>query len=196
MAVALTNTVPAELPRPRTLLVGTAFAAAASVMTMVALLGVYVQERTAAVGAGQPWLPKGAVRLPPGTMMLFTMLMSAVTIQWAVYAIKRDDRRNTYVALGLTGLFGVAVINQMAFAYRDMKLPVSANTANLLVYCVTGGFLVMLVAALVLGVVAGFRTLAGQYSSRLADGVTAAAIYWHATVAVYVAIWYAIFVTK
>jgi heme/copper-type cytochrome/quinol oxidase subunit 3 len=196
MAVAIANTIPAELPRPRTLLIGSSLAAAASVMVMAGLLGTYVQERSGVIRAGQTWLPKGAIELAPGTMMLFTMLMSAVTIQWAVYAISRDDRKNTYVALGLTGLFGAAVINQMAFAYSDMGLPIATSTANLLVYVVTGSFLVMLVVAMIFVVVTAFRALAGQYSSRQADGIVAAAIYWHSTVAVYAVVWYAVFVTK
>jgi heme/copper-type cytochrome/quinol oxidase subunit 3 len=196
MAVAIVNSTPAELPRPRTLLIGSALGAAASVMVMAGLLGTYIQERSGAVAAGQTWLPKGAVELAPGTMMLFTMLMSAVTIQWAVFAIARDDRTHTYLALGLTGLFGVAVINQMVFAYTDMGLPIAKNTANLLVYAVTGSFLVMLVAAMLFVIVAAFRALAGQYSSRQADGIVAAAIYWHTTVAVYMVVWLAVFVQK
>ena len=41
-----------------------------------------------------------------------------------------------------------------------------------------------------------FRALAGQFSSRHADGIASAALFWHATVAVYAVVYYAIYVTK
>ena len=44
-------------------------------------------------------------------MAAVTLLMSVVTIQWAVYAIGNDDRPNAYVALGLTLLLGLAYVN-------------------------------------------------------------------------------------
>ena len=45
-------------------------------------------------------------------------------------------------------------------------------------------------------VVVAFRTLAGQYSSRDREGVVAAALFWHVTVALYLVIWYAVYITK
>ena len=56
---------------------------------------------------------------------MLTMALSVVTMQWAVYAIARDDRPHAYLALGLTGLFGVAVINQTVFLYNQMGFVVS-----------------------------------------------------------------------
>src|SRR5262245_8065289 len=110
----------APLPRPRTLFVGTAFATAAVLMYFAGLFGVYLQQPSASLAEGNAWLPKGTIPLPPGSMMMVTMVMSAVTMQWAVYAIARDDRMRSYLALGLTALFGVAVINQTVYLYTQM----------------------------------------------------------------------------
>ena len=41
-----------------------------------------------------------------------------------------------------------------------------------------------------------FRTLGGQYSGRDSEGIAAAAIFWNASVAIYLVIWYAVYVTK
>ena len=41
-----------------------------------------------------------------------------------------------------------------------------------------------------------FRALAGQYSSRQADGILAASIFWYAIVAVYTVIYFGIYVAK
>ena len=39
--------------------------------------------------------------------------------------------------------------------------------------------------------VMGFRALGGQLTGRAAEGVTAAALFWYVTIAVYAVIWYA-----
>jgi len=45
-------------------------------------------------------------------------------------------------------------------------------------------------------VLMGFRALAGEFTSRQHDGITAAAFYWHSMVAIYALIWISIYVTK
>jgi heme/copper-type cytochrome/quinol oxidase subunit 3 len=186
----------AEVPRPRTLFVGTAFATTACLMYFAGLFGVYFQQRAATLAEGNAWLPKGTIPLPPGSMMMVTMVMSAITMQWAVYAIARDDRHRAYLALGLTALFGVAVINQTVYLYTQMHLHIAETIPAVLIYVITGSHLVMLVAALVFVGLMSFRALAGQYSSRQADGIASAALFWHATVVVYAVIYYAIYITK
>jgi heme/copper-type cytochrome/quinol oxidase subunit 3 len=187
---------PAEPPRPRTLLVGTAFATAATLMFFAGLFSLYLQRRSDALAAGREWIGEGVISLVPGGMMMTTMAMSAVTMQWAVYAIARDDRPRAYLALGLTGLFGVAVINQTVYLYTTMELVVSETLPALLIYLITGAHLVMLVVAIVFVALMAFRALAGQYSGRQADGVAAAAMFWHATVVVYALVYYGIYITK
>ena len=197
--------VPAELPRPRTLLVGTAFATVATVMVFIGLFGLYFAERASVLKAapvtarGTAWIPKGTIPLSPGGMMFGTMVMSAVTVAWAVFAIRRDDRPRAYLALALTALFGVAVINQTIFYYKAMGLTIVGKGATLqalLILTITGAHLVMVAAGvLFLGLMA-FRALAGQYSSRQSDGVLAASIFWYATVAVYTLIYFGIYVAK
>jgi heme/copper-type cytochrome/quinol oxidase subunit 3 len=196
---------PAELPRPRTLLVGTAFATAATVMVFFGLFGVYFAERAAVLKSATPetrgtaWIKTGTISLVPGGMMWATMLMSAATVAWAVYCIRRDDRPRAYLALGLTALFGVAVINQTIFYYKSMGLTIAGNAASLqalLIFVITGAHLIMVGAGVVFLGLMAFRALAGQYSSRQADGVMAAAIFWYAIVAVYTIIYFGIYVAK
>jgi heme/copper-type cytochrome/quinol oxidase subunit 3 len=184
------------LPRPRSILVGTAFATAAVLMFFAALFGLYVQQRHDVLGSGGVWIPPGTISLVPGGMMMVTMVMSVVTMQWAVYAIARDDRPRAYLALGLTALFGVAVINQTVFLYKQMGLVIHDTVPALMIYVITGAHLAMLLAAIVFVALMAFRALAGQFSSRQADGVAAAALFWHATVAVYAVVYYAIYITK
>jgi heme/copper-type cytochrome/quinol oxidase subunit 3 len=187
---------PAEPPRPRTLLVGTGYAIVACGMFFAGLFGVYFQMRGSTIGAGKEWIPAGTIPLSPGGMMMVTMAMSVVTMQWAVYAIARDDRVRAYLALGLTLLFGVAVINQTAYLYKQMGLSIADTVPAVLIYVITGAHIAMIVAAMVFIALMAFRALAGQFSSRQTDGIVAASMFWYATVAVYAVIYYGIYITK
>jgi heme/copper-type cytochrome/quinol oxidase subunit 3 len=187
---------PPVLPRPRTLFVGTAFATGAVLMFFAGLFGLYVQERHDALASGGTWIEPGTISLIPGGMMMLTMAMSVVIMQWAVYAIARDDRPHAYLALGLTGLFGVSVITQTVYLYKRMGFVIDETVPALFVYVITGAHLFMLVVAMIFAGLMAFRALAGQFSSRQADGLASAALFWHATVVVYAVVYYVIYITK
>ncbi|MCY4273325.1 MAG: cytochrome c oxidase subunit 3 [bacterium] len=183
--------------RPRTLLVGTVFGTAASLMYFAALLGVYLRERADALSGGGDWIPSSAdIQLAQPTVAAWTMLMSAVTMQWAVYAIARDDRAHALMATALTALFGLSVVVMTSFQYTEMGLAADESVAAVLIYAISGSHLAMIAVGLVFLLLMAFRALASQYSSRQTDGFVAASIYWYAVVFVYVVIWTAIFVLK
>ena len=188
---------PAAPPaRPRVLLVGTALASAATVMAFVGLLGYYASTRAAVVAEGTRWLPEGSnIPLTPGNMAFATMLISAVSVWWAVDAVGKNDRQMAYLALGLTIMFGVAVINATTFLFSQMALPV-ASTPGALIYTITGAHLAMLVLGMVYLSVMVLRTLGGEYSGRDREGLVAAALFWFVTIAVHSAIWYTIYNVK
>jgi cytochrome c oxidase subunit 3 len=77
-----------------------------------------------------------------------------------------------------------------------MGADVAANQQSVLIYTITGAHILMVVIAMVFLALMGFRALAGGFSSRQHDGITAAAIFWYAMVAVYFLIWISIYVTK
>lgn len=188
---------PAAPPaRPRVLLVGTALASGAAIMAFTGMIGVYLAERSAVLAQGGTWLPDGVtLPLTPGTIAFATMLLSGVTIWWAVDAVGNNDRPSAYLALGLTIFFGVAVINATSFLYAQMELPI-ATTTGLLIYTITGAHLAMIIVGMVYAAVMTFRTLGGEYHGRDREGLVAAAFFWYATIAVHAVIWYAIYVTK
>lgn len=196
--VTLNDAPEAPIARPRVLMVGTAFAVAAMLMTFAGLIGIYLTERSTTIYSGNAWIPDGVViPLNQPNVMLFALLGSSITIQWAVDAARRDDRPQAYLALGLTVVFGLAVINMAAYLYSVMGLDMSvASLTPVLIYTITGLHLVALGGAIVFTGLMAFRALGGQYTSRQYDGLSAAALFWHAQVIVYVAIWYAIYITK
>lgn len=197
--MAATHALPPAPPvqRPRVLVVGAAFASAASLMLFLGLIGIYVAERANTVAAGDTWLPQGlSIPLQQPTTMLFTLLLSVVTMQWAVSAVANNDRVNSYLALGITLVFGFATIVMATYLWSLMGADVSANIQSVLIYTITAAHVLMLVIAMVFVALMAFRTLAGGFDARQHDGITAAALFWYATVAVYFLIWITIYVTK
>ena len=182
--------------RPRVLLIGTAFAVGAMVLFFAALFAVYIQQRASVLHAGGAWLPKGGdIPTAPGSVAMVGMAMSAVTMQWAVWAVVHDDRPRAYMALGITGVLGLAFINSMAFFLIQSGLNVHTTT-GLLVFTLIGAQAAAVGVGIVFIGLMAFRTLGGQYSGKDSEGVTAAAIYWYATVAVYFGVWLLIFIEK
>ena len=194
----LVTAPPPEPRRPRLLLIGSAFASVASALVVLSTLAVYLQMRDDYLDAGGTGAVPEEFSLPltPGGMGMVTLLMSLVTVSWAVWSLRRDDRPHTYLAVGLTLLFGVAFINTTVYLYQQIQLPLTFSGLAGLLYIVTGAHLVMVVVGMVFIAVMGFQSLGGQLTGRDADGMSAAALYWYVTVAVYGAIYYGIYITK
>ena len=199
---AATRPVPKLAPppaphRPRLLFVGTAFSAAAVVMAFMGLLGIYIKVRAETIAGGTTWLPEGVtIPLTAPNVAFATLLMSVVTMQWAIYAVGNRDRTNAYVALGLTILLGAAFANSTAYLYSQMGLVIADSVVGVLIYAISGAHLILTIGALLyLGVVT-LRALGGEYTPRDHEGMSSAALFWYATVGVYALIWYIIFITK
>jgi heme/copper-type cytochrome/quinol oxidase subunit 3 len=183
--------------RPRVLLVGTAFGAVASALVVLSMLAVYLQVRGDRLADGVSALPEEVVLpLTPGNMGMLTLAMAAITVAWLTHALRNDDRTHAYLALGLSILLGVAYINAIVYLYTQLAMPLTLTGTSGLLYAVTGAHLVMTAVGLVFLAVMGFQALGGQLTGRDAEGMSAAALYWYVTVAVYVAVWYGIYITK
>jgi heme/copper-type cytochrome/quinol oxidase subunit 3 len=183
--------------RPRVLVVGAAFAAAASFTVFIGLIGIYLAARVDVVGSGAAWLPEGAtIPLQQPNTMFITLIMSVFTMQWAVAAIAKSDRVNSYLAMGLTLMLGIATIVMTTYLWYLMELDIASGIQGVLIYTITGAHIVMLVLAMLFVALMGLRALGGQFTARQHDGITAAAVFWYAMVAVYALIWISIYVTK
>lgn len=195
--MALATAPPPPLARPRVLMIGTALAIGAIVMVFAGLLGTYLSARGAVVSGGAPWLPSNIdIPLTQPNVMLVTLIMGSITVQWAAYAIGNDDRRNAYLALGLTAVIGVAYVNMAAYLYTLMGLDIDADVPSTLIVTISGAHIAMVIGATIFAVLMVFRALGGQYTSRQHDGVSAAALFWHASTFVFFLIWLIVYVTK
>lgn len=184
MAVAALPPAP-PAHRRNVVLVGTLLGIAAGTTLMGALLGAYFEARDLVQADGGAWPPDG-VSLPnvPLAVAYGTLLMSSFTAAWAGTALRLGDRRQSYLALGLTVGFGLLFLNALSFCWQQMSLVAGDGSFADVVWAVTGVHAVLVVAAVVFFVVVGFRVLGGQLAAGNRELVLAAAAFWHFVVAV------------
>jgi heme/copper-type cytochrome/quinol oxidase subunit 3 len=196
-STSLSLAPPPEPRRPRVLLVGAGLAAASAAVAVLALVAVYLQVRAGVLESGEPWLPEGAsLPLTPGGMGMTSLAMSGVTMAWCVYALRNRDRAHAYLALGITIVLGISYIVDIVYLFSQVNLPIADTPQAVLFFAVTGAHVAMATIGLLFAAVMGFQALGGQLTGRDAEGMSAAAIYWYATIAVYSVIWYGVFITK
>ncbi len=186
---------PPPAPR-RQLFVGTAVACAAATTLFGGMIAIYFRFRQEALSVTDgEWKPT-AVKVPevPTNVMLLAFLFIGIFAQWAVYAARREHRSNTGLALGLVALLGLAVINSQAFIYRQMGLALREGTYQTMFYALTGTFVALMIVGLVFTLVAAFRYLGGRTGER--EIIAAHAMYWYFLGAMYVALWFVVYVTK
>ncbi len=187
-------TAPAPQPR-RQLLVGTALVLAGVVALVGGLLALYLRFRTATIDNGDVWVPKDTkFSMVAANVMLITLLPICIFAQWAVYSAKRDDKPHTGLALGLTGLIGLAFINAQAFIFATTALPVNQGTYSYLFYAITGVVMALAIVGVGFSAVTAFRYLGGRTADRAI--VSAHALYWYAFSAVFAVVWFVVYVTK
>ena len=187
------TSVPAPtMPRRRQQLMGTAIASAAVAAFTFTLLGRYLALRAANIDT---WLGENNIPLTQPNMQMGTLVLSLFTAQWAVWAIARDERGQSYLALGVTALLGVAFLNQTTFLWTVVGLEMSQLEGPYF-YALTASNFAFVAVGLVYLLLMGFRTLGGQFDSKYPEGLSAAVLFWYVNVALYSVIWYAVYITK
>jgi heme/copper-type cytochrome/quinol oxidase subunit 3 len=194
---------PAPAPAPRRqLLVGTAFAGAATAMFFGGMLAVWLRFRNAAplktASNGdliKDWIPKGVeVHQVAANLMLMTMVSACVMVQMSVYAAKRDDKVHAGLGFGIAALMALAVVNAQAFMYGQMGVPIRDGLYHSMFYAVTGSWMLLVIALLVATAVTAFRYLGGRTRDR--EVVASLALFWYVSTAIYFAVWFVVYVTK
>lgn len=183
---------PAPVPgRRNVLLVGTLVAVAAGTALIGSLLAGYFSARDVAQAANKPWVPEGTTL--PNVALFVTyigLVLSAFTAQWAHYAIKIDDRRQAYLAVASTAGLGLLFVNGMSFGWGEIGLGAGSSPYATHMYAVSVVHTLIVVAAIVMFVVVGFRVFGGSFSPRNSEPVAAAVIFWHFAVLSGVVVWW------
>jgi len=172
---------------------GVLLLAGSGTMFFATLVGVYLHLRQVT----KPWPPEGVkLDLYLGNLLIITMILSAVTVEWACYAMRRGERKQGSAALGVTLGLGVAFLNLLSYSADRVSFDAASHTYGLVVTA-----MVMLLGIAV-GTGVAFVTLTllrvsgRQLSATDSSQVRATACYWHFAVAASIAVWYTVAVLK
>lgn len=201
----MTHALPAG-PRPaprRQLLVGTGAVVAAGAMLIGGMLSIWLRFRAAAPlressdGLKQikDWLPKDIAMAEVLTnVALATVGIACVMAQWAAYSSRRRDSRHTSMALGMTLLMGVALINALVAVYPEMEIVLADGAYQTMFYTITGTLIALIAAGMGFTLAALFKSSGGRSTNT--DLMNAHALYWYFLAAAYTAVWFVVFVQK
>jgi cytochrome c oxidase subunit 3 len=115
----------------------------------------------------------------PATIIL---VLSSVTCQLGVWAIKKDDRRGFIRNFAVTLVLGIVFLGMQAYDYAVLMsegLTMGATTFGTTYYTLTGFHGAHVFGGALMLAVVVYRGMAGQFSARHHDMVEATSLYWH-----------------
>ena len=161
-------------------LLGMVLFIASEVMFFGGLFGAYFTIRSAAT----QWPPPDTPHLSaPYAAILTTILVaSSVTMQFGVWAIRKNEQRKLVLWLAVSLLLGAIFLCMQALEYANLieeGLTLSSGVYGSTFYTLTGfhGAHVAGGAAFILIVL--LRARSGQFTARYHDTVEMASYYWH-----------------
>jgi cytochrome c oxidase subunit III len=186
MAVADTAALderPAEHHKPGGIsssLLGMVLFIASEVMFFGGLFGAYFTIRSAAT----QWPPEGTPHLDTWYAAVLTAILvsSSVTMQFGVWAIRKNHQRRLILWLAVSLLLGLIFLIGQGNEYRTLiheGMTLSSGVFGSTFYTLTGfhGAHVAGGAAFILIVL--LRARSGQFTARYHDTVEMASYYWH-----------------
>lgn len=186
---------PAPAPAARRqVLVGTALFSAAATMLLGAMSALWFHFRNT-VGT-TVWKPAKVVIPEVATnTMWITAILACLMIQWAVYSAKRRDIQHTALAIGITIVLGLAILNSQAYVWRQVALPVKGDSAyNSMFYAITATMFILVVIGIAYAIVGAFRYIGGRTNDR--ETISGLALYWYFLAAAQTVVWFTVYVTK
>ena len=116
----------------------------------------------------------------PATILL---VLSSVTCQFAVWAIRRDDRTVFLRAMAVTVILGITFLLMQAIDYVHLAtndgLTLASGVYGTTYYTLTGFHGAHVFGGVVMLSVILYRGMAGQFSARHYDAVEGGSLYWH-----------------
>jgi cytochrome c oxidase subunit 3 len=115
----------------------------------------------------------------PATVLL---ILSSFTCQFAVWAIRRNDRTAFLRNIGVTFAIGVIFLLMQATDYTVLYsegITLSSGTFGTTYFTLTGFHGAHVFGGAIMLAVVLYRGMAGQFSARHHDAVEAVSLYWH-----------------
>ena len=177
-------------------LLGMVLFIASEVMFFGGLFGAYFTIRSAAT----QWPPPDTPHLSaPYAAILTTILVaSSVTMQFGVWAIRKNNQRRLVLWLAVSLLLGAIFLCMQALEYANLigRPTLSSGVFGSTFYTLTGfhGAHVAGGAAFILIVL--LRARSGQFTARYHDTVEMASYYWHFVDVVWIGLFSTIYLLR
>ena len=134
----------------------------------------------------QIWPPsQWADILNPFSLILVAtviLILSSVTCQMAIWAIRKDDRRGFLRNIGITFILGITFLLLQGYDYSllfDEGLKMGSGPFGTTYFTLTGFHGAHVFGGVIMLGVILYRGMSGQFSARHHDAVEAASLYWH-----------------
>ena len=174
------------------------------VMFFSGLFAAYFSVRAASIH----WPPTAAENIPEALAEHFNLhaepwfaggltvilVLSSVTCQLGVWAIRRDDRTGFVRAFAVTLILGIVFLLGQLYDYSTIGFGVSDTPFGSTFYTLTGFHGAHVFGGAVMLSVILYRGLAGQFSSRHYDAVEATSLYWHFVDVVWIALFSTLYI--
>ena len=178
-------------------LLGMVLFIASEVMFFGGLFGAYFTIRSAA----PEWPPPDNPHLsaPYAAVLTAILVSSSVTMQFGVWAIRRNDSRRLMLWLAVSLLLGFLFLCGQAYEYSTLieeGMTLSSGVFGSTFYTLTGfhGAHVAGGAAFILIVL--LRARSGQFTARYHDTVEMASYYWHFVDVVWIGLFSTIYLLR
>jgi heme/copper-type cytochrome/quinol oxidase subunit 3 len=135
--------------------------------------------------------PKLALTVP-NTIIL---LLSSGTMLWAERGIRRGDQNRLRLGMLLTLVLGIVFLSIQGIEYSRKQFALQTNAYSGLFFTITGLHGAHVFVGLLLNVVVQIWAWRGWFTAERHLAVTNAAMYWHFVDAVWVVVFFTLYVT-
>ena len=122
------------------------------------------------------------------------LVISSVTCQMGIWAIRRDDRTGFIRAFGITLVLGIVFLIGQLYDYSTIGFGISDTPFGTTFYTLTGFHGAHVFGGAIMLSVILYRGLAGQFSARHHDAVEATSLYWHFVDVVWIALFSTLYI--
>ncbi len=134
----------------------------------------------------EPFLIGEEILLP--AVLTTVLVLSSVTMQLAVWGIRRGDRKAFLRNTAITLLLGVVFLAGQVYDYLHLGFGITDTAFGSTFYTLTGFHGAHVLGGAIMLTVVLYRGLAGQFSARHHDAVEATSLYWHFVDVVWIAL--------
>ena len=175
-------------------LLGMVLFIASEVMFFGGLFAAYFNIRATA----PVWPPAGIENLHATLPGMFTVLLvlSSVTMQMAVFAIRRGNVRALTRWTAITILLGVVFLCGQVYDYSTLDFTIRDGVFGSTFYLLTGFHGAHVFGGVVYLFIVLIRSMTGQFSARHHAAVEGASMYWHFVDVVWIALFLTLYVLK